>query len=88
MCRAPECRKERREEIAQMFSLPPPSYDALFDEPSVRQRVGERISQATAKKIRGRRPSSACERLAPAGIADRPRPRQSGRPIASAAKDE
>jgi hypothetical protein len=47
--------KVRADEIADMLASPPLGLEGLFDDPSVRCRVGERISQAMHKPIWGTR---------------------------------
>jgi hypothetical protein len=49
---------ERAENIADLFARPPPRYDELFDEPNVRWRIGEQISQALNGPNRVRRKRS------------------------------
>jgi hypothetical protein len=50
---------EHRKEISDLFACPP-SYAELFDDPGVRSRIGERISQAmNPPKWSTRRPGRA-----------------------------
>jgi hypothetical protein len=48
-------RRERPEGVEDLFSLPPPSIDDLFEDALVRCRIGERISLAVNRAASGRR---------------------------------
>jgi hypothetical protein len=48
---------EHQKEIPDLFACPPPSYGALFDDPGVRSRLGERIGQAMNPPKWSTRPS-------------------------------
>jgi len=48
-------RRERPERVEDLFSLPPPSIDDLFEDPLVRSRIGEWISLAMNRAAGGKR---------------------------------
>jgi hypothetical protein len=64
---------EHRKEISDLFACPPPRYCELFDDPGVRSRIGERISQAmnppkwsTRRPADGTSPRGGHRRIPPA----------------------
>jgi len=48
-------RRERPKRVEDLFSLPPPSIDDLFEDPLVRSRIGEWISLVMNRAAGGKR---------------------------------
>jgi hypothetical protein len=52
---------DRAAEIADMLTIPPLGLEGLFADPSVRYRIGESISHAMLRPIRGSRKQPAMD---------------------------